>query len=280
MEKVDGMGDPGFVHSLGDHGWEYLHPLVRTAMATIHLRLYEELNDYLPLERRKRTFAVEACDGATLGDVVDGLEVPREEIDLALIDGEAVAFDSRVHDGQRVALYPVFESLDVGPATVLPGRPLRETRFVLDVHLGRLARYLRLLGFDAAYRRECGDDELVAISRSEGRILLSRDGPLVARRDVSHAYLITSAVAREQAVEVVQRCDLSGQVRPFSRCLVCNGEVAAVAIAEVTAPIPEWVRATHQEVRRCRGCGRVYWQGGHWQRMQRLVDAILRGAEP
>ncbi|MGD2063877.1 MAG: Mut7-C RNAse domain-containing protein [Nitrospirota bacterium] len=248
-------------------------------MATIYLRLYEELNDYLPEERSKRTFAYEVAEGASLGEVVDGLGVPRGEVDLALVDGEAVGFDHRVRDGERIALYPVFESLDVGSVTALPGRPLRESRFALDVHLGRLARYLRLLGFDAAYHRDCDDDELVAIARSEGRILLSRDGPLVARRDVSHAYLVASQVPGEQAVEVVRRCDLAGQVRPFSRCLVCNGEVATVAVAEVVEPLPEWVRATHREVRRCTGCGRVYWRGGHWQRMQRLVKAILRAAE-
>ena len=248
-------------------------------MATIHLRLYEELNDYLPRDRRKRTFAFEVADGAILGEVVDGLGVPRDAIDLALVDSEAVGFDHRVRDGDRIALYPIFESLDVGPVTALPGRPLRESRFVLDVHLGRLARYLRLLGFDAVYRRDFDDDELAAISRSEGRILLSRDGPLVARRELDHAYLVPSEFPLEQAVEVVRRCDLAGQVRPFSRCLVCNGEVAAVAVADVTEPLPEWVRATHEEVRRCAGCGRVYWRGGHWQRMQRLVDAILRAAE-
>jgi uncharacterized protein with PIN domain len=248
-------------------------------MATIHLRLYEELNDYLPVDRRKRTFAIDVHDGATVGEVVDGVGVPREEIDLVLVDGVPVGFDHRVRDGERIALYPVFEALDVGPVTALPGRPLRESQFVLDVHLGRLARYLRLLGFDAVYRRDFDDDELAAISWSEGRILLSRDGPLVARRDLSHAYLVTSQVPREQAVEVVRRCDLAGQVRPFSRCLVCNGEVAAVDVAALADPLPEWVRATHREVRRCAGCGRVYWQGGHWQRMQRLVDAILSAAE-
>jgi len=248
-------------------------------MAAIDVRLYEELNDYLPLERRKRTFAYEVADGATVGNVVDRLGVPRDEIDLVLVDGVPVGFDHRVRDRERIALYPVFEALDVGSVTALPGRPLRETRFVLDVHLGRLARYLRLLGFDAMYCRDFDDDELAAVSRLEGRILLSRDGPLVARRDVTHGYLVTSAVPRAQAAEVVRRLDLASRVRPFRRCLMCNGEVAAVAVAAVGGALPEWVRATHREVRRCPTCGRVYWRGGHWQRMQRLIDAILRDAE-
>jgi uncharacterized protein with PIN domain len=248
-------------------------------MVTIHLRLYEELNDYLAPERRKRTFACEVAPDATVGEVVDALAVPRAVIDLALADGVPVGFDHRVGDGERIALYPVFEALDVGPVTALPGRPLRRTRFVLDVHLGRLARYLRLLGFDATYRRDFGDEELAAIAAAEDRLLLSRDRPLVARRELLRAYLVTATAPCEQAVEVVRRCDLNRQVQPFRRCLMCNTEVTIVAAESIAAPLPEWVRATHHEVRRCPGCGRVYWRGGHWRRMQRLVDAILRDAE-
>jgi len=249
-------------------------------MATIHLRLYEELNACLPPERRKRTFAWEVVDGATVGEVIDGLGVERAAVDLVLADGVAVGFDHRVRDRERISLYPVFEAFDVGPVTALPGRPLRESRFVLDVHLGRLARYLRLLGFDCRYDNEAKDDELAALAAAEGRILLSRDHGLVGRREVSHAYLVTSEVPREQAAEVVRRLDLAGQVCPLRRCLVCNGEVTAVAVGEVGEPVPEWVRVTHGEVRRCPTCGRIYWRGGHWQRMQRLVDAILRAASP
>jgi hypothetical protein len=249
-------------------------------MATIHLRLYEELNDYLPAERRKRTFACQAADGATVGEVVDGLGVPREAIDMALADGTAVGFDHRVRDGERVALYPVFEAFDVGPVTALAGRPLRRTRFVLDVHLGRLARYLRLLGLDSLYRNDATDDELAAVSAAEGRVLLSRDRALVGRRDLSHAYLVSATAPRAQAVEVVRRLDLAGQVRPFRRCLVCNAEVAMIAVDEVVAPLPEWVRATQGQVARCPDCGRLYWRGGHWRRMQQLLNAILYNAEP
>lgn len=247
-------------------------------MATIHLRLYEELNACLPPERRKRTFAYDVADGTTVGEVVDGLGVPREEIDLVLGDGVAVGFDHRVGDGERIALYPVFESLDVGSVTVLPGRPLRESRFVLDVHLGRLARYLRLLGFDCLYRNDAADDELAAVSAAEGRILLSRDRGLVGRRDLRHAYLVTETMPRDQAVEVVRRFDLATQVRPFTRCLVCNGGVAEVARAAVVDRLPSG-DDVQPPFTRCGECGRLYWQGRHRPRMARLLDTILRDAE-
>ena len=257
----------------------HLHPRAVTAMNTIHLRLYEELNDFLPPERRKRTFAWGVAEGATAGDVVDGLGVERAAVDLVLADGVAVGFEHQVHDGERIALYPVFEAFDIGAVTALPGRPLRDTRFVLDVHLGRLARYLRLLGFDARYRNDATDDELAALAAAEGRILLSRDRGLIDRREVIHAYRVTTTAPLEQATEVVRRLDLASQVRPFRRCLVCNGEILMVPVHEVVDRVPEWVQATHGEVRRCPGCGRVYWQGGHWQRMHRLIAAILREAE-
>jgi len=247
-------------------------------MPTIHLRLYEELNDYLPLERRKRTFALQVADGRTVGEVVDELGVPRGAIDLALVDGEPVGFVHRVCDGERLALYPVFEAFDVGTVTRLPGRPLRRTRFVLDVHLGRLTRYLRLLGFDCQYRNDAADDDLAAVSGAESRVLLSRDRALVGRRDLRHAYLVTETLPRDQAVEVVQRLDLAAQVRPFTRCLVCNGGVERVARAAVGDRLP-----TGDDVlppfTRCGGCGRLYWQGRHRPRMARLLDTILRDAE-
>jgi len=254
--------------------------MIFAGMATIHLRLYEELNDYLPPERRKRTFAWEVAPRATLGAVVDGLGVPRGTIDLALVDGAPVGLDHRVCDGERVALYPVFEAFDVGMVTRLPGRPLRRTRFVLDVHLGRLARYLRLLGFDCLYRNDAADDELAVVSAAEGRILLSRDRGLVGRRDLRHAYLVTETLPRVQAVEVVRRLDLTSQVRPFHRCLICNGAVVSATVDEVADRVPPWVRENDTGYRRCPDCGRVYWRGTHWRRMARLIEAILRDAEP
>src|SRR5262249_7296465 len=131
-------------------------------------------------------------------------------VDLILVDGESVDFAYRVGDGDRISVYPVFESLDIGSLVRVRPQPLRETRFVLDVHLGKLAGYLRMLGFDTLYRNDYQDEELADISQRERRILLTRDRGLLKRRTVSHGYLLRETDPREQLAEVVRRFDLAG----------------------------------------------------------------------
>ncbi len=117
-------------------------------------RFYEELCDFLAPGRRKRSF-VHAFDGTpTVKDRIESLGVPHTEVDLILVDGMPVGFGHRLQGGERVAVYPMFESFELGDACRLRPTPLREPRFVLDVHLGRLAAYLLLLGFDTLYRND------------------------------------------------------------------------------------------------------------------------------
>src|SRR5262249_31383318 len=149
-------------------------------------RFYAELNDFLPPGRRGVTFTYSFEGSPSIKDLIEALGVPHTEVDLILVNGESVDFAYRVREGDRISVYPVFESLDITPLLRVRPRPLRETRFVLDTHLGRLAAYLRLLGFDTLYRNDAGDDELARISSGEGRILLTRDRGLLKRSQVTH----------------------------------------------------------------------------------------------
>ena len=247
------------------------------------LRFYAELNDFLPAARRGRDVAVRFGAGATVKDVIESQGVPHTEVDLVLANGESVGFDHRLADGDRVSVYPVFEGLDISPVTRLRPAPLRVTRFVLDTHLGRLARYLRLLGFDSRYRRDFEDDELAQISLSEGRVLLTRDVGLLKRRMITHGYFIRESRPDDQVVEVLRRFDLAGAIQPFRRCMVCNGALHAVAKDEIApALLPGTLRDFH-EFWTCPGCRRVYWRGSHYERLAALVERgsaearVLRG---
>ena len=122
-------------------------------------RFYEELNDYLRPEQRKRSITREIAGTPSVKDAIEALGVPHTEIDLILVDGRSVRFDRRLRGGERVAVYPEFERFDITPIHRLRPRPLRNPRFVADVHLGTLARYLRLLGFDTLYGNEVGNDD-------------------------------------------------------------------------------------------------------------------------
>jgi uncharacterized protein with PIN domain len=251
-------------------------------VATAWLRFYEELNDFLPPERRKRDIAYRLDRRASVKDVIESLGVPHTEVDLILVDGRSVGFDHIVGEGERISVYPVFERLDIGPVQRLRPEPLRDPRFVCDANLGRLARYLRLLGFDTLYRNDYRDAEVARIAARERRILLSRDRRLLQRRMVTHGAFVHADDPREQAREVVRRFDLAGKARPFTRCTRCNGLLEEVGKAEILHRLEPKTREYYDRFKRCRDCGRIYWQGSHHERAQALVRHLLQagpGAE-
>ncbi len=247
-------------------------------MAEAFFRFYAELNDFLAPERRFAQFAYRFLDIATVKDRIESFGVPHTEVDLILVNGEPVDFSYRVQDGDRVSVYPVFEAFDIAAIGRLRPAPLREPRFILDTHLGRLAAYLRMMGFDTVYRNRWADEELAKISLEARRILLTRDVGLLKRSAVTHGYFVRETDARRQLAEIVGRFDLARLAKPFSRCLHCNAALESVAKEDVRGQLPGRTAALYEEFRRCPVCRRVYWQGGHYRRMQALVTSTLNQA--
>lgn len=247
-------------------------------LATI--RFYEELNDFLAPQLRRETFPVQFQPGDTVKALIESLGVPHTEVDLVLVNGESVSFRHRLRQGDRVAVYPVFESLEIGAVSRVRPVPLRETRFVLDVHLGRLARMLRMLGFDSAYSNAAGDETLAAACRLEGRIVLTRDRQLLKRTAVSHGYCVRSADPTLQLMEVLRRFDLGDRLRPFSRCLRCNSRLVRASRREAAGRVPPYVLERYGEFRRCPDCARLYWRGSHWEHMRAFLAGGLEAKPP
>ena len=244
-------------------------------MPTVTVRFYEELNEFLSPGVRKQSFTFEVPPGSTTKAVIENLGVPHTEVDLVLVNGESVDFSRRLDDGDRLAVYPVFESWDIGQVSLVRSVPLRETRFAADVHLGKLARLLRTLGFDTSYGNDASDDEIVSAARSQGRIILSRDRGLLKRRAVTHGYLVRSLAPREQLVEVLARFDAIGQVRVFGRCISCNAVLARTSRISVLDHLPPAVAETCAEFSRCPGCGKIFWRGTHWESMKKMAADVL-----
>jgi uncharacterized protein len=243
-------------------------------MSRARLRFYAELNDFLPRERRFREFDNTFGVGTTVKDLIESTGVPHTEVELVLVNGESVDFSHSVRDGDRISVYPMFESFDILPALQLRGSPLRRTNFVLDVHLGKLARYLRLLGFDTLYDPDQSDERLAEISAREHRILLTRDVGLLKRRIVSHGYYVRESDPRAQLAEVVARLDLARGVRPFTRCLNCNGDLEPVDKKDVFDRLEARTRRHFEEFWMCRECKNVYWKGSHYDKLLRLVESV------
>ena len=239
-------------------------------------RFYAELNDFLPAGQRQQEVVRSFIDTPTVKDQIEACGVPHTEVEVILVNGASVGFDRRLEDGDRVSVYPVFEALDVTPLVRLRSRPLRDPRFVLDVHLGKLARRLRLLGFDALWDRDPVDEGLVGISLSERRILLTRDRGLLKRRELTHAAAVRATDPRRQLIEVVERFDLARSAAPFTRCLACNGRLAATPKEDLLDRIPVGTRLHYDTFLACASCRRVYWWGPHARRLREIVEEALR----
>ena len=248
-------------------------------MPSVTIRFYEELNDFLPARIGKSPFTVQFARGCTAKAVIEDLGVPHTEVDLIIANGSSVDFSYRLKDADFLSVYPMFESLDIGGVSRVRAAPLRETRFALDVHLGKLARLLRMTGFDASYSNTIADEELARLARTEKRIILTRDRGLLKRRAVTHGYLVRATAPCQQLGEVLRRFDLAARLRMFTRCMVCNLPLARVDKAAIEALLPPVVASTYSEFSRCPGCARVFWRGTHWERMKRLTAEVLN-ADP
>ena len=245
-------------------------------MATAKFRFYEELNDFLPPARRKVSFEHAFLGRASIKDMIEALGVPHTEVELIFVNGCSVDFAYIVQDGDLVSVYPVFETFDIAPLVRVRAEPLRISRFVVDVHLGKLARYLRLLGFDTLYENDYADADIARLASQERRILLTRDRGLLKRRIVTHGYYVRATQPRLQLQEVLTRLDLYGSVRPFHRCARCNRLLVLVAKEVIRERLEPSTQRHFHQFWMCVGCGQIYWKGSHYERMQQWVQALVR----
>ncbi len=243
-------------------------------MRTAAFRFYGELSDFLPDSTITRRFELPA----SVKDMIEAVGVPHPEVDLVLANGNPVGWDYLVRDQDRVAAYPRFRSLDVSKDSPVHVAPPSQVRFVLDAHLGRLARYLRLIGLDALHHNDYDDEQLAQIAARHHRVLLTRDLELLKRNAVRRGRYVRAIRPLDQAIEVVDRFDLIDHLEPFSRCMACNGKLRPADRDAVADLVPERARG-HSDYTACSGCGRVYWKGSHYRRLEALVAEIRASAD-
>jgi uncharacterized protein len=244
-------------------------------MTVAQFRFYEELNDFLAPERRYREFTTRCARAATVKNAIEAVGVPHTEVELILVNGCSVDFSYRMRDGDRVSVYPMFEAFDIAPLLRVRPEPLRVIRFIADAHLGGLARFLRMLGFDTLYDNRYTDDEIRARASGERRIVLTRDRALLVCRTVTHGCYLHARKPEAQLQEIVARLQLGARIRPFTRCLHCNLPLAEAAPEQVVDRVPPVVADRYQRFTSCSGCRRVYWEGSHWERMRDMLRVLL-----
>ena len=238
------------------------------------VRLYGALQDFLAPARRGEALSHPFTGSPSVKDLLESLGVPHPELDVVLLDGQPVGLEARVEDGSRIAAYPAFTQLEL-PAQQRVGPPLpEEPRFVVDVGLGRLAGLLRMLGLDALWRNDAQDAELARVSAQQQRILLTRDVGLLKRSEVVHGYFPRATDPSHQLVEVARRYRLAERMRPFTRCLACNTPLLPATLASVRERVPPRVAQSFERFNTCPGCERVFWEGSHHARMERVVQRL------
>lgn len=236
-----------------------------------------ELNDFLPKPRRHQPIRCFFRGRQTVKHLIESLGVPHPEVGSILSGESPLTFETLVRDGDSIAVAPPRLPLPL-PASNAGLAEAEPIRFVLDNHLGRLAAYLRLLGFDVCYRNDLQDDELARISSTEQRVLLTRDHRLLMRTCIREGYWLRSKIPRQQLLEVLRRWNLAPLARPFRRCLRCNGLLQAVPKEHILDQLQPLTRRYYEEFRLCADCGQIYWKGSHYERMQAWLDSVLQAA--
>lgn len=231
-----------------------------------------DLEELLVSRYRVRPIAYRFRDSPGVKDPIEAMGVPHTEVDVILANGLSVGFDYRLRDGDDVDVYPVRAAPPVRPLVPLSPPPPQPAIFALDVHLGKLARRLRLLGFDCFYRNDCGDDELISLALEQGRILLTRDLGILRQRRVVHGHLVRSGAVDAQVAAVLERYRLRDAIRPWLRCMVCNGLTRPVAKEDVLHRLEPKTRRYYDTFQRCEDCGQIYWQGPHHVRIKAWLD--------
>lgn len=244
-------------------------------MVTATFRFYEELNDFLAPHHRRREFDCVCARAATTKHMIEALGVPHTEVELVLVNGESVGFDRVLENGDRVAVYPKCETLDITPLLRVRDHPLRQLHFIADAHLGGLARLLRMCGFDTLYDNNYRDDDIAATSVRENRIVLTRDRELLKRREITHGCYLHALKSTEQLREIFDRLDLARSARPFTLCLHCNLPLHPIDKSAVQNVVPSGVLARYDRFTICDNCRRVFWPGSHWERMQAMLGGVL-----
>ncbi len=245
-------------------------------MKQVYFRFYEELNDFLPPSKKKTQFSYEYKGNPSVKDAIEAIGVPHAEVDIILVNSHPAGYSYKLRNEDFISVYPVFESLDISNITRLRERSLRELKFISDVHLGKLTKYLRLCGFDTYTRTDLKDEEIIDLALSDKRVILTRDKQLLKNNKVTHGYWIRSAEPREQLREIILRFDLKKRLSLFTRCMECNGVVREVAKNDILEHLEPGTRRYYRKFTGCPDCGRIYWNGSHYRNMKKEIKLLIR----
>ena len=245
-----------------------------------NFRLYGSLNDFLPAAKKAIWISYEFRGRPAVKDAIEALGIPHPEVHAILANKKAVDFAYPLHPQEQFEVYPAEITPPLPDSYLLRDKYLAVKKFILDVHLGKLAKTLRMLGFDCFYENEQSDQAIAARAEKENRIVLTRDVGLLKYKAIRWGYWLRSQNPTEQLEEVIRHFKLQDSYKPFSRCLACNGLIEEVAKESVLDYIPPRTKEYFHDFFQCLSCKKVYWKGSHYERMQALLERIASDERP
>ena len=245
-------------------------------MRTIHLRCYEELNEFLPSEKRKVQFIHTIPVQTSVKDLIESFNIPHTQVQMILVNGEQEDFSYIVQNNDRISIYPYFHSFNVNSVSKIFHPLPDKIRFLADQHLGMLARYLRMLGIDTDYNANLTGHKLVHKANQEERILLTKDHNILKRNELKYGYFVYADDLDSQLYELILQFKLKEHITLFSRCLECNSLLHPIEKAMIEHRLPQKVKEYHQNFTICTRCDKIYWKGTHYDRMKEKIEKILQ----
>ena len=241
-------------------------------MAQIRLHFYQSLNDFIAPALSNIEIIHDLDRKASVKDMIESFNVPHTEVELILVNGAAVDFNYIVQDADRIQVYPASENTDILPSLRLRPELSQPPVFVVDVNLGKLARYLRLLGFDCLYRNDYDDAAVAKIASEQQRTVLTRDRSLLQRKIITHGYFVRAHIPKIQTQEVLKRFDLYPLIKPLTRCTHCNGKLMEIDKQKIAHRLEPLTKQHYDRFLICSECEQIYWHGSHCVRVKQLTD--------
>ncbi|MCK5708956.1 MAG: Mut7-C ubiquitin/RNAse domain-containing protein [Deltaproteobacteria bacterium] len=235
-------------------------------------RFHDELNDFLPGHYKNLQIQYHFDGKPSIKDSIEAIGVPHTEVDLIVVNRNSVDFDYHLQDGDEALVYPVFNEVGISNKVKLKEKP--EPVFIVDVNLGKLVKLLRMCGFDAIYSNKYTDHDIAELANGEKRIVLTRDRRLLKHGTITHGYWVRSTDPDQQIYEVIRRFDLFPIVKPFNRCLECNGLIKPVEKDEILDQLEPKTIQYFNEFYQCLVCKKIYWKGSHYEHMSKFLDNI------
>ena len=244
-------------------------------MYRVSLHFYNELNNFLPSKKRDIDFEFEYKNRRSVKDLIESFGIPHTEIDVILVNDKSVDFSYILNDGDNIKVYPASETLNLKLIKHL--KPQFETiKFLVDIHLNKLARYLRLLGLDAICEKNLTTDMLIEKALDENRILVTRSRNLLRTKEITHGVLIKEDIPEKQLEEIFHRYDFSPYCKPFTRCMECSTILQPVEKEKIIDRLPPKVKVAYNSFTICTNCDKIYWQGTHIEKLNELIGKIIK----